>query len=429
MTQPSPAAVRPDAAREPRAALRERFAQVRALSQHLCAPLEPEDMVVQSMPDASPAKWHLAHTSWFFENFILQPHAPGYRCFDPQFGYLFNSYYETVGSFHPRPERGLLSRPTVTQVLDYRAHVTHALDALAADCDAATWQRIAPLVDLGCHHEQQHQELLLMDIKHLFSRNPLKPAYHAHHPPPGTAAPLGYHGFPEGLQRIGHDGAGFAFDNESPRHRVFVAGFELADRLVTEGEYLEFMRDGGYRTPQLWLSDGWATVQAEGWQAPAYWQQEDGAWQVFTLGGLRPLEPAAPVCHLSLYEADAYARWAGARLPTEAEWEVAAATQPVAGHFLDAGWFHPAAAPDGAGLRQLYGDVWEWTGSPYSPYPGYRPPAGAIGEYNGKFMSNQMVLRGGACVTPPDHVRATYRNFFPPHTRWHFSGLRLARDL
>ena len=367
MTQLSPAAARPDTARDPRACLREHFGRVRALSQQLCAPLEPEDMVVQSMPDVSPAKWHLAHTSWFFENFILQPHALGYRSFDPHFGYLFNSYYETVGSFHPRAERGLLSRPTVSQVLDYREHVTRALEALAADCGAADWERIAPLIELGCQHEHQHQELLLMDIKHVFSCNPLKPAYHERRPPPGMRTRLGYHSFPEGLQRIGHPGSGFAFDNESPRHRVFVAGFEIADRLVTEGEYLDFIRDGGYHTPQLWLSDGWATVQAEGWQAPAYWSENDGAWQVFTLGGRRPVEPAAPVCHLSLYEADAFARWAGARLPTEAEWEIAATPQPVAGRFPDTGRPHPTAVLPNTRVRpseaqQLHGWLRNATG-------------------------------------------------------------------
>jgi ergothioneine biosynthesis protein EgtB len=407
------------------ASLRDRYERTRAATLALAAGLSAEDCALQSMPDASPVKWHLAHTSWFFETFVLEPRVPGYRVFDPRFRVLFNSYYVQVGERHPRPERGLLSRPGLDQILAYRAHVDAALvrwlqTAAAADA--------LELVELGVHHEQQHQELILTDLKHLLSHNPLRPAYRAQAAAARVAAqPLSWLGFPSGLREIGHAGEGFCFDNERPRHRVYLNAFELASRAVTNGEYLAFMQDGGYARPQLWLSDGWDARGAQQWNAPAYWERDAGGWQLFTLQGMRPLDPAEPVAHLSYYEADAYARWADARLPTEAEWETAAAGSAVRGNFVESGALHPQPAA-GGGLLQLYGDVWEWTASAYLGYPGYRPAAGAVGEYNGKFMVNQFVLRGGSCATPGSHVRASYRNFFPPAARWQFSGLRLARD-
>jgi ergothioneine biosynthesis protein EgtB len=429
-------AVQDEARADDRAAERERFAAIRQASESLAGNLSPEDQAIQSMPDVSPTKWHLAHTSWFFEAFILEPFDPVYRVFDPDFAYLFNSYYEAVGPRHPRPQRGLLSRPTVDAVGAYRDHVTAAMLRLIEAAGEAKWAAIAPLIELGLHHEQQHQELILMDIKHVFSVNPLLPAYQAPHPyviPAAAAAPA-WIDFGAGLEEIGYTGPGFAFDNEGPRHKVWLEPFRLAAHPVSCGEYLQFIADGGYRRPELWLSDGWAAVQQEAWQAPLYWRCRDGECRIFTLSGERRMEPAEPVCHVSFYEADAFARWAGKRLPTEAEWEVAAADLPLAGNLGDSGHFHPcpdtaaSAAPD-PGLRQMIGDVWEWTASPYIPYPRFRPVSGAIGEYNGKFMSNQMVLRGGAAVTPAGHIRATYRNFFPPPARWAFSGLRLAEDL
>ncbi len=409
-----------------------RFEAVRRDSERLTANLTAEDQSIQSMPDVSPTKWHLAHTTWFFETFVLRPLDPGYRVFDPAFAYLFNSYYEAAGPRHPRPERGLLSRPTVEVVGAYRDHVGAAIARLVEHAPEPVWQQAAPLIELGFHHEQQHQELILMDIKHVFSMNPLSPSYQA--PQPQIAAPavaLAWLDFPGGLVEIGHQGGGFAFDNEGPRHKVWLEPFRLASRPVTCGEFLDFIEEGGYRRPELWLSDGWATVQAQAWEAPLYWRREDGGWSIFTLGGRRRLNPAEPVCHVSFYEADAYAKWAGKRLPTEAEWESAAAEVAVVGNFADRGLFHPTAdnsAAEPQGLRQMFGDVWEWTASPYTPYPRFRAAAGAIGEYNGKFMCNQMVLRGGAAVTPAGNIRATYRNFFPPSARWAFSGLRLAED-
>ena len=402
-----------------------RFQQVRALTLDLCRTLAPEDMVVQSMPDASPAKWHLAHTTWFFENFILLPHAPGHRPFRPQYAYIFNSYYEGAGRRHPRPERGLLSRPTVTEVMNYRAHVDERMLRLLEQDNGDV--QLTFLVTLGLNHEQQHQELLLTDIKHLFSLNPLKPAWREPTAPPRCSAPeLKYISHPEGLRHIGHAGGGFAFDNEIPRHWVFQTAYAIANRLVTNGEYREFIGAGGYRNPALWLADGWTTLQREDWPRPLYWSED--LTSEFTLGGERELDANAPVCHVSYYEAEAFARWAGARLPTEAEWEAFAAEQPVEGNFLDSGWFHPCASAAGESPYQLFGDVWEWTMSPYVPYPGFKALAGTLGEYNGKFMANQLVLRGGSCVTPRDHIRASYRNFFYPHQRWQFMGLRLAKD-
>jgi ergothioneine biosynthesis protein EgtB len=411
-----------------RDALAGAFRAVRRASEALAAPLTPEDQVVQSMPDVSPTKWHLAHTSWFFETFLLAPHLAGYEVFDERYGYLFNSYYEAVGPRHPRPQRGLLSRPTVREIADYRDHVTAAMARLIAQAGRRDWAGIEPLLTLGLHHEQQHQELILMDIKHVFSTNPLLPAYRKARPAGRRdAPPLEWLDFPGGLREIGHDGNGFAFDNEGPRHKTWVEPFRLAARLVTCGEYLAFVEDGGYRRPELWLSDGWATVQAQGWTAPLYWSEDADGRHVFTLSGLKRLDLAEPVCHVGHYEADAFATWAGKRLPTEAEWEVAAAGIPLAGNLAGSGLCHPAPA-SGGGLRQMIGDVWEWTRSAYAPYPGFRAARGAIGEYNGKFMSGQMVLRGGCAATPEDHIRTTYRNFFPPASRWCFSGIRLAED-
>lgn len=408
---------------------RARYTRVRSVSQALAAPLSAEDQAIQSMPDASPTKWHLAHTTWFFETFILKRFAGDYSPFDEAFHYLFNSYYEAEGPRHPRPKRGLLSHPSLDAVNAYRRHVDEAVDALIGAADDDAWAAIAPLVELGLHHEQQHQELILMDIKHVFSENPLAPSYGAFPPAMVREAPrLDWTAFDGGLKEIGHAGAGFAFDNEGPRHKVWLEPFRLASRLVTNADYLEFMADDGYQRADLWLSDGWASVLAEGWEAPLYWRREGGNdWRIFTLAGLQPINPAAPVCHVSYHEADAYARWAGKRLSTEAEWEVAAGSAPASGHFADSGYFHPKPAVS-AGLAQLFGDVWEWTQSPYTAYPGFRPAPGAVGEYNGKFMCNQFVLRGGSAATPEGHIRATYRNFFPPAARWAFSGLRLADD-
>jgi ergothioneine biosynthesis protein EgtB len=408
-------------------ALRAHFRTVRQSTEALCAPLAVEDHVVQSMPEASPVKWHLAHTTWFFETFVLRPHRPDYSLFHPRYTYLFNSYYDAVGARVPRGQRGLLSRPTVAEVADYRAHVDAQVERMLEAADGP----IAATTLLGLHHEQQHQELILTDLKHAWAANPLWPIYRPQPVDRGRAPACRWRTFPEETAWIGHDGRGFAFDNESPRHRVFIHAFQLASRLVTAGEYLEFMADDGYDRPELWLSDGWAARQAQDWTAPLYWDRADGTWSVFTLSGRRPLEAGEPVCHVSYYEADAFARWAGARLPTEAEWETAAATVAPAGHFLDAGRFHPSAAPaddDRGPLVQLYGDVWQWTASPYVGYPAYQAPAGALGEYNGKFMINQMVLRGASCVTPRSHARITYRNFFPPDARWQFSGIRLAKE-
>ncbi|MBI4183160.1 MAG: ergothioneine biosynthesis protein EgtB [Proteobacteria bacterium] len=413
-----------------RETLLQRFRAVRASSRDLVAGLAPEDMVVQPMADASPAKWHLAHTTWFFETFFLVPHLAGYRPFHPGFAYLFNSYYEAAGPRHPRPRRGLITRPTAAEVMGYRAHVDAGMERLIGTLAEEHWEAIAPVLALGLAHEEQHQELTLTDLLNLFSCNPLHPAYRPYRPAPArTTAPLSWVAFPGGVREIGHAGDGFAFDNEGPRHEVLVRPFRLASRLVTGGEWQAFMADGGYARPELWLSDGWATVRAEGWRAPLYWEEIDGGWQVMTLAGLKPVEAHAPVCHVSFYEADAYARWAGKRLPSEAEWEVAAEGLAQEGNTLGSGFLRPVAAKERAGgLTQMFGDVWEWTRSPYAPYPGFRAAAGALGEYNGKFMCNQMVLRGGSCATPDGHVRATYRNFFYPQQRWQFMGLRLAED-
>jgi ergothioneine biosynthesis protein EgtB len=450
--------------------LLERYRAVRAFTLLLTRGLAPEDLVVQSMEDVSPTKWHLAHTSWFWEVFVLEPHLEGYEALDPDYHFLFNSYYVQAGERHCRAQRGWLSRPTVAQVLDYRAHVDRGMNELLAAGE--TEGDLRELVELGLNHEQQHQELILTDLKHVFGVNPLRPVYHA---PPEPASNLGGPGprpaveaespplrfvpFEGGVHEIGHPNAGrlpdrdapFSYDNEGPVHRRFLEPFALADRLVTNGEYLAFMADGGYRRPELWMSAGWAARLAHGWTEPFYWEEREGQWWSFTLGGMRPLDPGEPVVHLTWYEADAYARWAGARLPREDEWEVAAraalaAGAPLDGNLADARRFHPAPAPPcvadpgGAGgrneartpsaatLRQLFGDCWEWTSSDYAPYPGYRPAPGAVGEYNGKFMTGQYVLRGGSCATSRSHLRVTYRNFFPPDAAWQFTGLRLARD-
>ncbi|HTV85859.1 MAG TPA: ergothioneine biosynthesis protein EgtB [Dyella sp.] len=399
--------------------------RVRRQTLALCTGLSAEDLMVQSMPDASPGKWHLAHTTWFFEQFVLG-YDPAYRSPHAAWDYLFNSYYESVGPMHARPRRGLVSRPTLEEVRDYRSRIDEAVGELIARGVNA---ELAERIELGLQHEQQHQELLLTDLKHAFWCNPLHPAYRDSETPASGHASSPMHFLPgrEGPFDIGHrHGSGFAYDNETPRHRVWLTPHALANRLVTNNEYLAFVRDGGYRDASLWLSDGWAIVQREGWQRPLYWQ-EDLASE-FTLAGIRPLEAQAPVCHISYFEADAFARWAGARLPTEAEWESAAADLPVTGNFQESHRFHPVAAPHGDGLRQMYGDVWEWTTSPYVSYPGFKPLPGALGEYNGKFMNGQWVLRGGSCATPHDHIRASYRNFFPPHARWQFAGIRLGQD-
>ncbi len=405
--------------------LQERYAGVRADSLRFCSPLETEDYSLQAMADTSPPKWHLAHTTWFFETFILREHVEDYRPFNPAFEVLFNSYYNGIGAQYPRPQRGLLSRPVLQEVLDYRQHVDTAVTQLL-DQGHPESEEISRLVELGTHHEQQHQELFFTDIKYSLSRNPLYPAYREGEI--GSAAParpLGWQEHPGGQVAVGHPGEDFCFDNEQPRHEVLLQPFLLADRLVTNAEYLAFMEDGGYRRPELWLSDGWAVVQERGWQAPLYWLQDGGNWREYTLYGAQSLDPARPVSHVSGYEADAYARWAGSRLPTEFEWEACAVNSPLEGQFVDSNRLHPEAAAEGD--AQLHGCLWEWTSSAYGPYPGYKPAAGAVGEYNGKFMANQLVLRGGSCVTSRSQLRPSYRNFFYPPDRWQFTGIRLAR--
>ena len=411
-----------------------RYHQVREFTDWLCQPLMTEDYVIQAMPDVSPPKWHLAHTSWFFETFILAAACSGYRSPHASYAYLFNSYYVAAGERHSRSKRGLLSRPTVEEVYRYRVHVDEHMSAFLEGLRGKQLKRWTPVVELGLHHEQQHQELLLTDVKYNFACNPLRPEYVACDAPIPlpTVGPLRWVSYLEGVNWIGHDGQGFAFDNEFPRHRSFVERFELASRLVTNGEYLAFIADGGYERPELWLSLGWDAAQREGWQAPLYWEQRDGAWWMMTLAGMRPVREAEPVCHVSYYEADAYARWADARLPSEAEWEVAAMPLPIRGNFVEQRTFHPVSisqSDTAVPLVQIFGDVWEWTQSHYSPYPGYSAARGALGEYNGKFMANQFVLRGGSCVTSASHIRPTYRNFFPADARWQFMGIRLARTI
>lgn len=424
MASPAPATTP-----HPQDTLAQRYQRIRARSLSLIAPLSAEDACVQAMPDTSPAKWHLAHVTWFFETFVLEAREPHFKAFHPAFRELFNSYYNGVGKQFPRPQRGLLTRPSLQDVLAYRAAVDARMVAVIAAADTATQS----LIELGLHHEQQHQELLLMDIKYLLSLNPLAPAYRDGPAAISSpAAPLRWQAGADGIVAVGHDGAGFHFDNETPRHEALLAPHALASRLVTNGEYLAFMRDGGYADARLWLADGWATRQRDAWRAPQYWREVDGAWFEFTLTGLHSLDLHAPVCHVSHYEADAYAQWADARLPTEFEWEAAAVGAAVREARDEAAHLHPCATARGNGLDgldDLFGAVWQWTRSAYLPYPGFKAPAGAVGEYNGKFMSNQMVLKGSCCATPVGHARASYRNFFYAHQRWPFTGIRLARDV
>ncbi len=408
------------------ASLLQNFLAVRAMSLLLCAPLAVEDHSLQPTPDASPAKWHLAHTTWFFETFVLSQYAHNFRPFHPAFRSLFNSYYNAVGDRPLRSLRHILSRPSLDEVHAYRTYVDQATaHLLNLDLPPAALE----LIVLGMNHEQQHQELIVTDVKNGLWANPLHPGYRNPADPKTarseTTSP-DWRSFPEGVYAVGFEGSGFAFDNERPRHNVYLEAFRLASRLVTNGEYLEFMRDGGYNIPTLWLSDGWDSVRSNQWSAPLYWEQRDGEWWTYTIEGMQPLQLNEPVCHISFYEADAFARWAGCRLPTEFEWEIAAGSCPVHGNLLDSGALHPQPVTGTEPLEQMFGDVWEWTGSAYMPYPGFKPAAGAVGEYNGKFMCNQMVLRGGSCATPLSHIRATYRNFFPPHVRWQFMGVRLA---
>ena len=413
-------------AAHPASSLADRFAAVRSLTLSIAAPLSDADATAQSMPDASPAKWHLAHTSWFFETFVLRDRVPGYRLHDERWPFLFNSYYEAEGKRHARDRRGMVTRPDLDEVRAYRAHV----DAALMDALPMLDEEAQALVALGCHHEEQHQELMVTDLLHLFSENPLEPALYAptRKRPVAMPGPIGWIERGEGIVEIGHDDAGFAFDCEGPRHRALLSAHAIADRTVTNREWQDFITAGGYRDPRHWLADGWAWVKAQGIEAPLYWEKRDGLWTRFGLDGRRPIDPAAPVTHVSFFEADAYASWAGARLPTEFEWEAAAAGHDAAGgNQLDTGAaVEPRPTEDGPGF---FGDVWEWTGSAYRPYPGFAAAEGAVGEYNGKFMSGQFVLRGGSCATPRGHARASYRNFFYPHQRWQFTGVRLAKDL
>ena len=413
--------------------LRGRFHDIRRFTNSLCAGLEPEDYVVQSMPDVSPTKWHLAHTTWFFETFILKKFISGYRPEVPEYGYLFNSYYNAAGDMHRRDLRGLISRPTVQEAHRYRTSIDSHIDDLFTEAGDELLDAIEPLLVLGIHHEQQHQELLVTDIKHVFGQNPLHPVYRRRNTNiiAEDVGPIRFVDFDETVVAIGHDGHGFAYDNEGPRHRALVHGFSLASRPVTNGEYIAFIEDSGYVRPEFWLSLGWMTVNEQRWNAPLYWIKRDGAWWNFTLSGLRLVDKSEPVTHVSYFEADAYANWAGARLPTEFEWERAALDCSMEGNFVEDQIFHPqslSTSRNDLRLYQMFGDVWEWTRSSYSPYPGYRAVPGALGEYNGKFMCNQYVLRGGSCATSRTHIRPTYRNFFQPEKRWQFTGIRLARD-
>jgi len=421
--------------------LRARFHQIRNFTNTLCRGLEPEDCVVQSMPDVSPTKWHLAHTTWFFETFILKKFMPGYRAEIPEYAYLFNSYYNAAGDMHRRDLRGLISRPTVSEAQRYRASIDSHIDDLLSNADEKLLDEIEPILVLGLHHEQQHQELLITDIKHVFAQNPLRPVFRRRNINIATEeiVPMQFVEFEETTVAIGHNGRGFAYDNEGPQHQALVPAFSLASRPITNGEYIAFIEDNGYVRPEFWLSLGWMTVNEQRWQAPLYWTKRDGAWWHFTLSGFRPVDESEPLTHVSYFEADAYTNWAGARLPTEFEWERAALNSPIEGNFVERESFHPATVAVESAvsadkpaqdrkLHQMFGDVWQWTRSAYSPYPGYRAALGALGEYNGKFMCNQYVLRGGSCATSRSHIRRTYRNFFQPEKRWQFTGIRLAHD-
>lgn len=409
-----------------------KYHEIRQETEKLCAPLKTEDYVIQSMPDASPAKWHLAHTTWFFEAFFFNKLLADYVPFERSYDLLFNSYYQSIGKMYPRGKRGLLSRPTVEEIYDYRKFMDEHIRNYMESVDEEHWLEAATLLELGLHHEQQHQELLLTDLKHMLSAHPAPFAYtQAVSRQPGfPLPPMKWIQFSEGVYQIGHEGPEFAFDHEKPRHQRFIPSFQMGDRLVTNGEYQAFMDDGGYRRPEFWLSDGWDWLNREKRQAPLYWRKQSNQWFVFTLSGIKPVDEMEPVCHVSYFEADAYARWAGARLPTEEEWETAAqAVEPVEGNFAEKNVYHPEPLRTiEEGLTQMMGDVWEWTASPYMPYPGYEAPSGALGEYNGKFMCNQYVLRGGSCATPQSHIRKTYRNFFAPDKSWQFTGIRLAKN-
>lgn len=412
----------------------ESYKTVREFSHTLAEPLEIEDYVVQSMPDVSPTKWHLAHTSWFFETFVLSKALKDYKSPNSQYAYLFNSYYVQAGERHLRPKRGLISRPTVEETYSYRNHVDESMIQFMENADNKEWEELASVIEIGIHHEQQHQELIVTDIKHVLSENPLNLQY-LRRKDNGTSSlkpeELKWVDFDGGVFEIGNKGEGFGYDNEYPNHKVYLNPYKLGSRLITNSEYIEFIEDGGYQTPEIWLSEGWATVETENWNAPLYWQKVNGKWMQFTLSGLREIEPGEPVTHVSYFEADAFARWSGSRLPTEAEWEVAASNIEIEGNFVDNLNFHPVSmekSTNGSQLSQMYGDVWEWTQSSYSAYPGFKTAPGALGEYNGKFMCNQMVLRGGSCATSKSHIRKTYRNFFPTNARWQFMGIRLAKD-
>lgn len=410
----------------------QKYLDVREFTHLLCEPLEIEDYGIQSMPDVSPTRWHLAHTAWFFETFLLKPELPDYKTPNELYNYLFNSYYNAVGKQYPRANRGHISRPTVADTYSYREHVDQEMIRLFESLDEQKLTELSPIVLLGLNHEQQHQELMLTDIKHVLFQNPLYPAYSTPRAlaPSNKVMPLSWTAFPGGRYEHGFAGDQFAFDNETPKHEILLQPFELANRLVTNADFLEFVKDGAYQTPALWLSDGWSIIHKENWQSPLYWVMRDEEWFEFTLSGLRALDMNAPVTHLSYYESDAFANWSMARLPSEFEWELSAQDQSIVGNFVESRHFHPRGTENtGPGrIVQMYGDVWEWTRSPYIPYPGFKAATGAIGEYNGKFMSSQMVLKGGSCVSSQDHIRATYRNFFYPHSRWQFMGLRLARD-
>ncbi|MCW9708716.1 ergothioneine biosynthesis protein EgtB [Fodinibius salsisoli] len=411
--------------------LKERYTAIRSFSEALVEPLETEDFVIQAVEHTSPTKWHLAHVSWFYETFVLEKAFSNYESMHPQYAYIFNSYYLQTGEPHQRSKRGLLSRPTVSEVFEYRKYVNNKILQFLDTASEQQLQEFGPVIEIGNHHEQQHQELMLTDLKFLFAQNPLKPPYRELETSPQKEADdLNWISFEEGVYHIGNEGKEYTYDNEQPRHRKFLEPFELSDRLITNAEFIDFIEADGYRRSELWLDEGWATVNEEEWRAPLYWFKKEGAWHYYTLGGVKKVNPGEPVTHLSYYEADAYARWADARLPTEAEWEVAAEGLPYEGNFVEQGLYHPRPArSNDTTLKQMFGDVWEWTMSSYEPYPGYEPLPGALGEYNGKFMCSQYVLRGGSCATSQTHIRKTYRNFFYPDARWQFNGFRLARNV